>query len=38
MGWNEQQAAAELEAFETERAAFLRKPCAMNAVLEAAAD
>jgi len=38
MGWNEQQAAAELEIFETERAAFLRKPSAMNAVLEAAAD
>jgi glycerol-3-phosphate dehydrogenase len=38
MGWNEQQAAAELEAFENERAAFLRKPSAVNAVLEAAAD
>jgi hypothetical protein len=38
MGWNEHQAAAELEAFETERAAFLRKPSAMNTVLEAAAD
>ena len=38
MGWNEQQAAAELEAFESEREAFLRKPSAMNAILEAAAD
>jgi glycerol-3-phosphate dehydrogenase len=38
MGWNEHQAATELEAFETERAAFLRKPSALNAVLEAAAD
>jgi glycerol-3-phosphate dehydrogenase len=38
MGWNEQQAAAELEAFEIERAAFLCKPSARNGVLEAAAD
>jgi glycerol-3-phosphate dehydrogenase len=38
MGWNERQAAAELEAFETERAAFLHKPSTLNAVLEAAAD
>ena len=38
MGWNEHQAASELEAFETERASFLRKPSGMNAVLEAAAD
>ena len=38
MGWNEHQAAAELEAFETERAVFLRKPSALNVVLEAAAD
>ena len=38
MGWDEHEAAAELEAFEIERAAFLRKPSAMNAVLEAAAD
>jgi glycerol-3-phosphate dehydrogenase len=38
MGWNEHQSAAELEAFEIERAEFLRKPSAMNTVLEAAVD
>jgi glycerol-3-phosphate dehydrogenase len=38
MGWNEEQAAAELEAFETERAAFLRKPTRADAILQAAAD
>jgi hypothetical protein len=38
MGWDEQHAATELEAFETERAAFLRKPSTVNTVLEAAAD
>ncbi|MBZ5705564.1 MAG: glycerol-3-phosphate dehydrogenase/oxidase [Acidobacteriia bacterium] len=38
MGWNEHQAAAELEAFETERAAFLRKPTRVDLMLEAAAD
>ncbi len=38
MGWDDAQSAAQLEAFEIERAAFLRKPARMNAVLEAAAD
>jgi hypothetical protein len=38
MGWNEEQTAAELEAFENERAAFLRKPSRGGAFLEAAAD
>jgi glycerol-3-phosphate dehydrogenase len=38
MGWNDGQSAAELEAFETEREAFLRKPPRMEAALLAAAD
>jgi glycerol-3-phosphate dehydrogenase len=38
MGWNDKQANAELEAFELERSAFLRKPTQVNALLEAAAD
>ena len=38
MGWNETQAAAQLEAFESERSAFLRKPPRLGSVLEAAAD
>jgi glycerol-3-phosphate dehydrogenase len=38
MGWDEHQAAAELEIFETERAAFLRKPARIDMMLEAAAD
>ena len=38
MGWNDKQANAELEAFELERSAFLRKPAQVNALLEAAAD
>ncbi len=38
LGWNDGQAAAELEAFETEREAFLRKPKRMEATLLAAAD
>ena len=38
MGWNEGMTAAELEAFEMERAAFLRKPSRGRAILEAAAD
>jgi len=38
MGWNEEQTAAELEAFENERAAFLRKPSRGGVFLEAAAD
>jgi glycerol-3-phosphate dehydrogenase len=38
MGWKETQSAAQLEAFESERAAFLRKPPSVGSVLEAAAD
>jgi glycerol-3-phosphate dehydrogenase len=38
MGWNEEVTAAELEGFELERAAFLRKPSRGSAILEAAAD
>jgi glycerol-3-phosphate dehydrogenase len=38
MGWNDAQVAAELEAFEIERAAFLRKPARVDALLEAAVD
>jgi glycerol-3-phosphate dehydrogenase len=38
MGWNDGQAAAELDAFETEREAFLRKPPRTEAALLAAAD
>jgi glycerol-3-phosphate dehydrogenase len=38
MGWNEHQAAVELEALETERTAFLRKPARVDQMLEAAAD
>ena len=38
MGWNEEQTAADLEAFESERAAFLRKPGGVDAVLETVAD
>jgi glycerol-3-phosphate dehydrogenase len=38
MGWNDSQCAAQLEAFEIERAGFLRKPARMDTVLEAAAD
>ena len=38
MGWNEHQAAVELEALETERSAFLRKPARVDLMLEAAAD
>jgi glycerol-3-phosphate dehydrogenase len=38
MGWSDAQAAAELEAFEIERAAFLRKPAQLNTLLEAVAD
>ena len=38
MGWNEAQSAAQLEAFESERSAFLRKPARVSSVLEAAAD
>ncbi len=38
VGWTDKQAAAELEGFELERSAFLRKPPQVNALLEAAAD
>jgi glycerol-3-phosphate dehydrogenase len=38
LGWNDKQAAVELEAFEVERSGFLRKPAQVNALLEAAAD
>ncbi|MGA9811374.1 MAG: glycerol-3-phosphate dehydrogenase/oxidase [Terriglobales bacterium] len=38
MGWNETQSAAQLESFESERSAFLRKPARVGSVLEAAAD
>ena len=38
MGWNDQEFGANLEAFETERAAFLHKPSRNLSALEAAAD
>jgi glycerol-3-phosphate dehydrogenase len=38
MGWNDSQCGAELEAFEIERAGFLRKPSRTDTLLEAAAD
>lgn len=38
MKWGEERTAAELEAFESERAAFLRKPAAVGALLETVAD
>lgn len=38
LGWNEELTSAELEAFEMERAAFLRKPARGGSFLEAAAD
>jgi len=38
MGWNEQEFGANLEAFETERSAFLQKPARNSSALEAAAD
>jgi glycerol-3-phosphate dehydrogenase len=37
-GWNEEKTAAELESFECERTAFLRKPTVGAALLETAAD
>jgi glycerol-3-phosphate dehydrogenase len=38
MGWSDSQCATQLEAFEIERASFLRKPARVGASLEAAAD
>jgi glycerol-3-phosphate dehydrogenase len=38
MGWTDSQSAAQLEAFEMERAAFLRKPPRVDTLIEAAAD
>jgi glycerol-3-phosphate dehydrogenase len=38
MGWNDQEFGANLEQFETERAAFLHKPALNRSALEAAAD
>jgi glycerol-3-phosphate dehydrogenase len=38
MGWNDQEFGANLEAFETERGAFLQKPARNISTLEAAAD
>jgi glycerol-3-phosphate dehydrogenase len=38
MGWNDQEFGANLEAFETERTAFLQKPARNSSALEAAAD
>ena len=38
MGWNDHDIGANLEAFETERAAFLHRPTRRSSALEAAAD
>jgi glycerol-3-phosphate dehydrogenase len=38
LGWNEQDLGANLESFETERAAFLKRPSRGTSALEAAAD
>ncbi len=38
MGWNEQEFGSNLEQFETERAAFLKKPARSASAMEAAAD
>jgi len=38
LGWNDQTLGANLESFETERAAFLKRPAARGAAFEAAAD
>ena len=38
MGWNDSQTAVQLEGFEIERSAFLRKPSQVSATVEAAAD
>jgi len=38
VGWTDKQTGSELDAFEIERSAFLRKPAQVNGRLEAAAD
>jgi glycerol-3-phosphate dehydrogenase len=38
MGWTDSEVAGQVEAFETERTAFLREPARINPILEAAAD
>ncbi|MGA9798530.1 MAG: glycerol-3-phosphate dehydrogenase/oxidase [Terriglobales bacterium] len=38
LGWTDSQCATQLEAFEVERASFLRKPARIDTLLEAAAD
>ena len=38
LGWSDQDLGANLESFETERAAFLQRPSRGGAALEAAAD
>jgi hypothetical protein len=38
MGWKEQEFGAQLEQFETERTAFLKRPTRAGSALEAAAD
>jgi hypothetical protein len=38
LGWNEQDLGSNLESFETERTAFLKKPPRGVSALEAAAD
>jgi glycerol-3-phosphate dehydrogenase len=38
LGWNDHDLGSNLEAFETERSAFLRRPARNNSALEAAAD
>ncbi len=38
MGWTDKHAATELEAFEVERSAFLRRPAPLRSPLQAAAD
>jgi hypothetical protein len=38
LGWNDQDLGANLESFEMERSAFLRRPARKSSSLEAAAD
>jgi hypothetical protein len=38
MGWKEQEFGSQLEQFETERSAFLKRPTLGTSALEAAAD